>query len=200
MPLPGQQVTVIVAGLPEQPAVVDDVRPPAELRLREPMAGPSDAVLGSKVVLLWTSAAGLHELHAEVTRELLNPMPIWELDVRGKPVTSQRRRFARAAEALPAELTHDGVNSRVVVADLSEGGARCVLQDQSAPAGGEQVELHLMLDHLPLTLAAVVVAVERGIEDRCDVRLSFSTTGRTGDLLRRRVMEQQRRARDQARA
>ena len=199
LPSPGQQVTVVIGDRPAQPAVVDDVRPPTELLLREPMDTPCDPVLGSEVVLRWTSEAGLHELRAEVTREMLNPMPIWELGVRGKPVTVQRRRYARAAEALPAELLHDGISARVVVADLSEGGARCVLHEQDVPEGGDQVELHLTLNRLPLTLVAEVVAVEHGEEDRCDVRLAFSTSGHVSDLLRQRVLAQQRLARERTR-
>jgi hypothetical protein len=118
-----------------------------------------------------------------------------QLEVLGEPETFQRRAYARAADALPALLAQSGQRWPTVIADLGEGGARCVLEDAAGLSVGDHVQLHLVLDEQDMLLPADVLTVEPSPQDRTTVRLRFGPIGRLGDRLHRRVLDQQRRAR-----
>jgi hypothetical protein len=199
-PAAGQQLTVVVDGGHAQRCVVDDVRPPDCLVLREPVSITGEPPVGGAVHLFWSSSAGRHELLTTLARQTWDQMPLWELHVSRDPSVRQERAFARAADALPCQLLQDERRWRAIVVDLSEGGARCVVHESEGLASGASVELHLALEGRELTLPAEVLSVKPGTEDRWEVRLRFVGLGRLSDLLRRRVMEQQRRARSVARA
>lgn len=199
-PAAGQLVTIVLGSGHSQNCVVDDVRPPDSLVLREPVSLTDEPPVGGPVHLFWSSAAGRHELAATLTRQTWDHMPLWELHVSHQPSVRQERAFARAADALPCQLRRDGWHWRAIVVDLSEGGARCVIQDSDGLVAGASVELHLALEGRELTLPAEVLSVDPGTEERWVVRLRFVGLGRLSDLLRRRVMEQQRRARSVGRS
>jgi hypothetical protein len=199
-PTAGQLVTIVLDSGHSQNCVVDDVRPPDSLVLREPVSLTDEPPLGGAVHLLWSSTAGRHELVATLARETWDHMPLWELHVSRNPSVRQERAFARAADALPCQLRQDGWHWRAIVVDLSEGGARCVVHQSDGLTVGASVELHLALEGRELTLPAEILSVEPGTEDRWVVRLRFVGLGRLSDLLRRRVMEQQRRARSVGRS
>jgi hypothetical protein len=194
-PTPGQRVTIVVEGGHGHNVVVDDVRPPDSLVLREPVSVTGEPPVGGAVHLFWSSSAGRHEMLATLARQTWDHMPLWELHVARDPSVRQERAFARAADALPCRLLQDDRQWRAIVVDLSEGGARCVVHENDGLAPGASVELHLALEGRELTLPAEVLDVKPGTEDRWEVRLRFVGLGRLSDLLRRRVMEQQRRAR-----
>jgi hypothetical protein len=199
-PTAGQRVTVVVDGGHAQNCVVDDVRPPDALVLREPVSVTGEPPVGGAVHLFWSTSSGRHELAATLARQTWDQMPLWELHVSRDPSVRQERRFVRAADALPCQLLQDDRRWRAIVVDLSEGGARCVVHESEGLAAGTSLELHLALEGRELTLPAQVLSVEPGTEDRWVVRLRFFGLGRLSDPLRRRVMEQQRRARSVGRA
>ena len=199
-PAAGQQVTLIGCGEHEQVVVVDDVRPPRCLVLREPVTPEARTTVGSGLVLRWTTAAGRHELTARLAREVWDRMPLWELEVLQDPSVSQQRAYARAPDALPVELAHENSRWHGMAVDISEGGARCSLVHADGLLAVDAVELRLSLEGRQLALRAEVLSVQTGAEGRSLARLRFAAAGPAADALRRRVMEQQRRARAAARA
>lgn len=199
-PAAGQQVTLLGWGEQERLAVVDDVRPPHCLVLREPVSCGASTAVGKSLALHWTTAAGRHELTARLVREIWDRMPLWELEVLQDPSVSQQRAFARAPDALPVELAQRDRRWHGVAVDISEGGARCSLVHADQLRAGDTVELRLSLETRQLALRADVLSVETAPNDRSVARLRFTAEGWTADALRRRVMEQQRRARAAARA
>jgi hypothetical protein len=198
-PAPGQKV-VLLTGEQEQVCVVDDVRPPRCLVLREPVPVDGRTPVGSTLVLRWTTAAGRHELTARLARQVWDHMPLWEVHVLEDPSVFQQRSFARAADALSVELVHEDQRWHGMAVDISEGGARCSFEHATGLLAVGAVDLHMCLEDRRLVLRAQVLSVERGPEGRWTARLRFTAAGTTGDMLRRRVMEQQRRARAATRA
>lgn len=191
----GQQVTALVDDVRDQRCVVDQVRAPHGLVLRKPVTIQQELADGSSILLRWKTAAGRHEMRTRLAREVQDVMPLWELDALDEPSIWQRRAFTRAADALPMHLRQEDLLWRGVVVDLSEGGARCVLRHAEGVVVAAPAELHMMLEDTQLALPARLLSLETHEDERQIVRLQFGPLGRTSDLLRRRVMEQQRRAR-----
>lgn len=194
-PTAGQRVAVVYDSRLDEHGVVDDVLPPDRLVLREPASVTGEPPVGSPIHLFWSSTAGRHELVTELVRQVWDRMPLWELHVTQEPSVRQERAFARATVALPCELRLDQQHWRAIVVDIGEGGARCVLPEVEGLSVGAAIELRLALDGRELDLPAVLLSVDPGREERWVVRLRFTGLGRLSDLLRRQVMEQQRRSR-----
>lgn len=166
--------------------------------LREPVTASGARVVPpvrhEDLLLQWTSQAGRHELVTSFTGILPGRVPLWRLLPRTEPLTVQDRRYARAGDALQAVLERSDTTWPCVVADLSEGGARCVVDCQDV-AIADTVVLHLEVEDQSLHLAAHVLAAVPTADGRCELRLEFGDIGRAGDVVRRRVLAQQRRAR-----
>lgn len=195
-PATGQHVTTTISSEPEQHlCVVDDVRPPGCLVLRQPVSLTAAAPIGAPLVLRWTTAAGRHELTGRMGRPLWDRMPLWEVDVLRDPTVLQRRAFARVPDVLPVGLGQAGHRWDALAVDLSEGGARCSVRRDGTLLVVGGAELHLSLEGRPLVLQAEVLSLEAEALDRQVARVRFSAPGWVGGALRRRVMEQQRRAR-----
>lgn len=195
-PTAGQQVTTTVGSeLQQQLCIVDDVRPPGCLVLRQPVALHAEAPIGTTLVLSWTTVAGRHELTGRLARKLRDRMPLWEIDVLRDPTVFQQRAFARVPDVLPVEMTQAGSRWEAVAVDLSEGGARCSVRHGGTLIVVGGAELHLTLEGRPLVLQVEVLSLEPHDEERQLARVRFSAPGWVGDALRRRVMERQRRAR-----
>jgi hypothetical protein len=194
-PVAGQQVTALIDDIQDQRCVVDDVRPPHGLVLRKPVTLPHELSDGSSVLLRWKTSAGRHEMLTRLTGQVWDHMPLWQLDAQREPSVWQRRAFTRAPDALPVHLRQEDELWRGVAVDLSEGGARCVLRSAKGVVLGAPASLHLMLEEQHLALPGTVLSLETDPEERQIVRLQFDPLGRIADLLRRRVMEQQRRER-----
>lgn len=180
-------------------AVVDDVRAPEQLHLREPVTSdggqPPPVPLGAPLALLWTSVAGQHVLPSRLVSLPRARVPLWRLEPECDAVVVQRREFVRVPDALEVEL-HRGEEQWVGrLCDLSEGGARCAVHVAGDLHEGDELRLHLRVDDEDLQVPAVVLAVTAGEAGRASARLRFDTQRREADLLRRRVLEQQRRAR-----
>jgi hypothetical protein len=201
-PEAGVRVTLqVVATGAEVFAVVDAVTLPDRVLLGEPVddegrhVGPLTA--GSDLLLVWTSGAGRHEVSATMAGVALDQVPLWRIEVRSGPTVVQRRDYARAPDSLRGELHYGKRWSKLVVLDLSEGGARCMVRDAGPLSVGEQVQLRVTLDDQDVLIDATLLAADQQVhsEELVQVRLRFAELGRTADVVRRRVLEQQRKAR-----
>ena len=151
---------------------------------------------GTPLQLTWTTATGRHELDAVLVEVRRERVPLWRLACEGETRTTQLRRYARAADSLPGELTRGRDTWSAVVSDLSEGGARALVADPSGLAVDDTVLLYLTLESQRLQLPGQLLPFVRADVGRTELRVEFVGIGRTaGDLLRRRVFEQQVRAR-----
>ena len=208
-PRTGQRVDVeLIKTRERMVAVVDDARPPEQLHLREPVTpegGPIGRVpLGAQLRLFWTTPAGLHELAVVLDGQPWNRIPLWRLVPLMTPVVDQRRSFLRAPDALDATLTRGPVDWMGTVIDISEGGARCVVEEPGDLLPNDMIRLSLQIDDQPITVQAEVLAIEMmdaplDEVQRATVRMRFEALGRAADVVRRRVLEQERRARALAR-
>lgn len=199
-PRSGQRVDLELPGIDEPlVAVVDDIRAPEQLHVREPVQrngipGPT-AGLGTTMRIGWGTRAGYHVLEVLLAGTPALRMRLWRLEPVGMIAVLQRRAFIRVADSLPVELHRGEMMWLASVCDLSEGGARCVLSSKAAIAAGDRVQLAAEIDGTPIRVDAVVVELERLGEARASVRLRFAELRREGDVIRRRVMDVQRRAR-----
>ena len=208
-PRTGQRVEVeLVATRERMVAVVDDARPPQQLHLREPVTpegGPIGRVpLGAQLRMWWTTPAGLHELAVVLDGLPWNRVPLWRLVPLMTPVVDQRRSYLRAPDAIDATLTRGPSEWHGTVVDISEGGARCVVDEPSDLRDGDVVRLGLEIDGQPITVHAEVLAIQlldAPLDEvqRATVRMRFEALGRAADVVRRRVLQQERRARALAR-
>lgn len=199
-PASGQLLRVDVLLGPEGlKGVVDDVRPPDQLHLREPVPPPGadlpEPSPGTPVRLVWTTAAGEHTLHATMESRPQTRVPLWRLRPEGEPVVRQRREFIRVPDTLLVAMSRDDDCWSARVMDLSEGGMRCVLLDDHDLADGDEVRVAMDMDEGRVVIPSVVLEVLSGQGGRTVARVRFGELKREGDLLRRRVLQQQRRAR-----
>lgn len=199
-PLPGQRICVDVTGGPcALVAVVDDVRPPEQLHLREPVhpAGdPAPAVApGSTVLLTWTTSAGQHTLRATLVDLPVARVRLWRLAPTQPPSVHQRRAFVRVSDTLRVDLCRGEQHWSAGLCDLSEGGVRCVVLQPDDLAVGHELRVSLQLESRTVEVSAVVLEVDRTTGQGTRARLRFGELRSNGDIIRRRVLEQQRRAR-----
>ena len=179
--------------------IVDDDVSPDCLLVQPPLGtgGVPVATLpaGSALLLTWTTAGGRHELDAVLVEVRRDRVPLWRLAAEGETRTTQLRRYARAADSLNGELTRGRDTFPAVVSDLSEGGARALVQDASGLAADDKVLLYLTIEGQRLQLPGRLLPFVPAEVGRTELRVEFEGIGRTADLLRRRVFEQQVRAR-----
>ncbi len=179
--------------------IVDDDVAPDCLLLQPPLGTGGTPVAplpaGSPLLLCWTTAGGRHELDAVLVEVRRDRLPLWRLAAQGQTRTTQLRRYARAADSLSGELTRGRDAWSAVVCDLSEGGARALVKDASGLAVGDKVLLYLTIEGQRLQLPGRLLPFVPADVGRTELRVEFEGIGRTADLLRRRVLEQQIRAR-----
>lgn len=200
LPPAGQSLLLVDAttGVRLTTIVDDDVAPDC-LLVQPPLAtgGVPVATLpgGSPLLVCWTSAGGRHELDAVFVEVRRDRVPLWRLAASGETRTTQLRRYARAADSLNGELTRGRDTWSAVVSDLSEGGARALVTDASGLAVDDKVLLYLTIEGQRLQLPGRLLPFVPAQVGRTELRVEFEGLGRTADLLRRRVFEQQVRAR-----
>ena len=179
--------------------LVDDDRSPDCLLVQEPLGtgGMPVAALpvGAAVLLTWSTAAGRHELDATLVQVHRGQVPLWQLAAQGATRTTQLRRYARASDSLNGELTRGRERWPAVVCDLSEGGARTLLKDATGLQHGDSVLLYVTVEGERLQLPGRLLPFTPAQVGRTEVRLQFGELGRSADVIRRRVLELQIRAR-----
>ena len=179
--------------------MVDDDVAPDCLLVHPPLGtgGVPVATLpaGSPLLLCWTTATGRHELDAVLVEVRRGHVPLWRLGATGETRTTQLRRYTRAADSLQGELTRGRDTRPAVVSDLSEGGARALVQSAAGLSVDDTVLLYLTIDGQRLQLPGRLLPFVPADVGRTELRLEFEGLGRTADLLRRHVFEQQIRAR-----
>lgn len=174
---------------------------------------------GASIAVTWAvPPRGALELACTLVDVVAEQPPRWVLRPTGPARRVQRRRFVRAdvlagADLEPAPEDTTATVGRValdpvhgsgtgwratgVVADLSEGGARVVLDvDQPFPArAGDSLVLSLRLPGAVVVTGGDVVAVEPPVGRNVHVRLSFELSDRDAGLVRREVLRRQGEAR-----
>lgn len=179
--------------------LVDDDVAPDCLLVQPPLGtgGVPVATLpaGSPLLVSWTTAGGRHELDAVLVEVRREHVPLWRLGAQGETRTTQLRRYARAADSLTGELTRGRATWSALVSDLSEGGARALVSDAAGLTAGDTVLLYLTIEGQRLQLPGRLLPFVPADVGRTELRVEFDGIGRTADLLRRRVFEQQVRAR-----
>ena len=179
-------------------AVVDDVRAPEQLHLRVPVqrtGEPAPEVpVGSAVSLSWTSPAGQHVLPSTLVALPETKVRLWKLEPEADPLVVQRREYVRVPETLRVSLRRGDELWIAGLCDLSEGGARCVVLTPNDLSPGDVLTVTVTIDDRQLDLPGAVVGVDQQ-DERTLARVRFEELGRDADVLRRRVLEQQRRAR-----
>jgi hypothetical protein len=200
LPPAGQSLLLVDAtsGVRLTTIVDDDVAPDC-LLVQPPLGtgGVPVATLpaGSPLLLCWTTVGGRHELDVVLEEVRRDRVPLWRLAARGETRTTQLRRYARASDSLTGELTRGRDTWSALVSDLSEGGARALVQDASGLAVGDTVLLYLTIEEQRLQLPGRLLPFVPAQVGRTELRVEFEGIGRAADLLRRRVLEQQIRAR-----
>jgi hypothetical protein len=199
LPRAGQSLLVQTLTGPRLSTIVDDDVAPDCLLVQPPLGsgGVPVATLpaGSPLLLCWTTAGGRHELDATFVELRRDRVPLWRLAAEGQTRTTQLRRYARAADSLNGELTRGRDTWSAVISDLSEGGARALVKDASGLAAEDRVLLYLTLEDQRLQLPGRLLPFVPADVGRTELRVEFAGIGRAADLLRRRVLEQQIRAR-----
>lgn len=147
------------------------------------------------VVVSWTSAHGWHELATSLVAVRQERVPLWQLAVASTTRTTQLRHFTRSPDALGAQVVLADRSWGAVVSDLGEGGARAVIVETQELAAEDHVVLHVSIETDDLQLRARVLEVTSLLDGRSQLRLEFGDIGRAADVVRRRVLAQQRRAR-----
>lgn len=180
---------------------------------------------GEVLSLAWTAPPrGLLSVAATLVAQERSTPPLWVLRPTGPLRRLQRRRFARAdvsarvvmtdagagptaitpaARAHPTGLASaDGWSATGMLADLSEGGARVLLDRgqrvQAAVGQGLVLDVRLVDSHRvaePLVTLADVVGVDTRADGSHQVRLRFELSEREADRVRRAVMQRQAEAR-----
>ena len=200
LPSAGQRAVLTVARTgADLPTLVEDDASPDCLLVYEPIGVDGKPVQqlpdGTALVLGWTSPAGRHEVDTVLVGRREERAVLWQLSASGSTRTSQLRRYARAADGLTGELTRGRASWPVTVSDLSEGGARVLLSGARGLVAGDGVILYVTVEDERLQLPGHVLPFRTADVGRSEVRLEFKGIGRAADVLRRRVLALQIRAR-----
>jgi hypothetical protein len=128
--------------------------------------------------------------------------PRWELDITGNPRLQTRRHYVRGGGGEKVELTKNGTSYPGWAIDVSEGGVRCRLPEETVTRD-DRVQVRLSLDTEDLTLDGTVRFVRPHEEtEGFDVIVTYQTTEAVGQRIRgyimRREMEERRRLRASA--
>lgn len=200
LPPAGQSLLLVhtTTGVRLTTLVDDDVAP--DCLLVQPPLGTGGVPVAtlpadSPLLLCWTTARGRHELDAVLVEVRRDHVPLWRLAAQGETRTTQLRRYTRAADSLQGELTRGRDSWSAVVSDLSEGGARALVTSAAGLAAGDTVLLYVTIDGQRLQLSGRLLPFVPADVGRTELRLEFEGLGRTADVLRRRVFEQQVRTR-----
>lgn len=200
LPRPGDSVLLTVAGTGTHLLTqVDDDVSRSCLLLREPL-GPTGTPVaalpaGTALAVGWSTAAGRHELDATLLEVRRTAVPLWHVSASGPTRTSQERRYARARDTLTGQVCRGPVTWPVSVADLSEGGARLLVSDPAGLTAHDGILLYVTVDEARLQLPGRLLPFTTADVGRTELRMEFTGIGAAADVLRRRVLALQIRAR-----
>jgi hypothetical protein len=155
---------------------------------------------GARLRFTWRDGRRLLGAPAEIVSTDLGAGPRWEVRVIGPVERSQRRNAVRAALRLPVTVTTVGVQRAGTTLDLSEGGARLLLDEAPVDADGRPVReagtalrLTLDLDGEPVVDEVRIVRRHLREDDRWEASVRFTgLTERQEDAVRRRVFAELR--------
>jgi hypothetical protein len=198
-------VLVSVPGLDHDlPSRVEDLRGGDVVVAAVSLGRHARVSTGETLALSWAAPPrGLMATACVLEQVVLGQPSLWVLRPVGVVRRLQRRRYARAdvsarvslsgAEALSGH----GWAATGMLADLSEGGARVLLDTgQRVPvAVGDVLVVDLRVAGRPLVTIATVVGLESLAPGRHQVRLEFDLPERDSDQVRRAVMQRQVEAR-----
>jgi c-di-GMP-binding flagellar brake protein YcgR len=146
--------------------------------------------VGEEVTVLWLSEEGARALPAEVATVERGAASRWHLRVVGPTESVQRRQAVRARVVLPVTVSLNGVDLDGDLLDLSEGGARAVVDPYGiTPAPGSVLGVTVQLEDGPLRARAEVVR-QQTVNARWSLSLRFlALPEKEQDRLRRRVFQ-----------
>lgn len=192
----GPAEALYVSGAPSRVEDREDDAAGARLLVGAPtFDGDVDAVPGSRVLVRWADRRGLRVLVSHIEEVRRSGGTRWLLRVEGDVMVLQRRQYARAA--VPGRVAvvprHDTLTSVVTgrVLDLSEGGARLVLETCVPLEPGGAIEVHLSLDDFEAVLVGTVIRVDPGRDGRGEAAVAFDEPVAVADEIRRAVLRQQ---------
>lgn len=195
--VPGQRVELNVEHSPPSLSVVDSAGAD-EIRIAGPLGhdgGPlAPPTAGTRALLIWPTERGWHRLETDLVAEVPGHVVLWRLRPLGRPSVEQRRAFARAPVALRVRLQREEQTWHGVTLDIGEGGLRCVISEPGELAAGAHLLVTMMVGDREISCSAELLEVSV-LNGRSVVRARFEDLGRSADILRRHVLEQQRRAR-----
>jgi hypothetical protein len=207
--VPDVNALVLVAvgdGAPASSRVEDEAG--GELALAAPRLTATQAVPvpGEPLRVSWSTARGLMVLPVVFSRGPEGSPAVWWVQPTGPAAVEQRRSFVRAGVHSPAHLDAvvDGqqANLKVTMVDLSEGGARLIVESDEPPVSfGDPVSVRFGLDDEIVVLpgwARRCVAAGGG-RRHSEVAVEFRQPVPVADRLRRYVFAQQLRERRMSR-
>lgn len=191
--------TPVLVAVPEVdhdlPSRVEDVRGDCIVVAAVTVPGrPERHRAGQVVTLAWAiPPRGLMSVACElVEHERSNP-PLWVLRPFGPFQKLQRRRYARADVAARAVVSGEEWTVSGLLADLSEGGARLLL-DAGQKVGaqvGDTVTVEVCLPGGSVRTPSRLIGVDALAAGRHQLRLQFDLPERDGEQVRRAVMQRQ---------
>jgi hypothetical protein len=146
---------------------------------------------GDRVEVFWARVLDSRVVPATVAAVEGATDSRWRLRVTGPVEVSQRRPAVRARVAIPVVLTTGEQTIETVTDDLSEGGARIVVEATGTlPEPGTSLDVHLDLNGSDLTARAQVIRVITLETGRKFLSVGFSgLSEREQDRIRRRVFQ-----------
>lgn len=155
--------------------------------------GQEIVAVGEEVEVFWQGPDGGRVLTATVSHVDYGAAPRWHLAVTGPAEARQRRTAVRCSLSLPVTLTIHGVELEGSSLDLSEAGARVMVEGYGVPPEpGQALGLTVQLGDEALWCRAEAVRLEtRGNSWVMSLRF-LGSEERDQDRLRRRVFQELR--------
>jgi hypothetical protein len=196
--LPDVNTPVLVA-VPEVdhdlPSRVEDLRGDCVVVAAVTVPGrPERHRAGQVVTLAWAvPPRGLMSVACELVEHERSSPPLWVLRPFGQFRRLQRRRYARADVAARTVVSGPGWSVVGLLSDLSEGGARVLLDagQKVAAAVDDTVTVEVCLPQGSVRTASTLIGVDALAAGRHQLRLQFDLSERDGEHVRRAVMQRQ---------
>ncbi|SEP02438.1 flagellar brake protein [Trujillonella endophytica] len=155
---------------------------------------------GARLRFTWRDGRTMVAAPGELVAVELGEEPRWEVRVLGPVEQTQRRNAVRADLRLPVIVTTGGIERTGTTLDLSEGGARLLLEEEPADrdgrpvrASGDAMRLALDLDGETMTDEVRLVRRYPREDGRWEASVRFTAlTERQEDAVRRRVFAELR--------